>query len=37
VLYSYNVRASMDERVRELFQDNLNCREEVEQIKNVYM
>ena len=26
----------MDDRVRELFQDNLKCKEEVEQIKNIY-
>lgn len=27
----------MDDRVRELFQDNLQCKEEVEQIKNIYV
>ena len=26
----------MDDRVRELFQANLECKEEVEQIKNIY-
>jgi hypothetical protein len=32
-----SVRSNMDDRVRALFTDNLKCREEVEQIKNVYM
>ncbi len=30
------LKSSMDDRVRELFQDNLQCKEEVEQIKNIY-
>ena len=32
-----DLKASMDERVKELFQDNLRCKEEVTQIKNIYM
>lgn len=31
-----DLKASMDDRVRKLFQDNLTCKEEVEQIKNIY-
>jgi len=31
------LKSNMDDRVRALFTDNLKCREEVEQIKNVYM
>ena len=30
------LKSNMDDRVRELFQDNLQCKEEVEQIKNIY-
>ncbi len=30
------LKSAMDDRVRELFQANLECKEEVEQIKNVY-
>ena len=32
-----DLKASMDNRVKELFQDNLRCKEEVTQIKNIYM
>ena len=32
-----DLKASFDERVKELFQDNLRCKEEVTQIKNIYM
>lgn len=31
-----DMKSNMDERVRRLFQENLQCKEEVEQIKNVY-
>ena len=31
-----DLKSAMDDRVRELFQDNLQCKEEVEQIKNIY-
>lgn len=31
-----DLKSVMDDRVRELFQDNLQCKEEVEQIKNIY-
>eukprot|EP00095_Tigriopus_kingsejongensis_P007137 maker-scaffold687_size111633-snap-gene-0.26 protein:Tk07137 transcript:maker-scaffold687_size111633-snap-gene-0.26-mRNA-1 annotation:"pollen specific glycine-rich protein grp16" len=31
-----DLKSTMDDRVRELFQDNLQCKEEVEQIKNIY-
>jgi len=30
------LKSAMDDRVRELFQNNLQCKEEVEQIKNIY-
>lgn len=30
------LKSTMDDRVRELFQENLQCKEEVEQIKNIY-
>lgn len=30
------IKGLMEERVRELFKDGLNCNEEVEQIKNIY-
>lgn len=30
------LKSAMDDRVRELFQDNLQCKEEVEHIKNLY-
>lgn len=31
-----SIKGQMEERVRELFKDGLNCGEEVEQIKNIY-
>ncbi|CAB4056345.1 unnamed protein product [Lepeophtheirus salmonis] len=30
------LKSSMDKRVKKLFQNNLECKEEVEQIKNIY-
>merc|ERR1719510_2800609 len=30
------IKGTMEERVRELFKDGLSCKEEVEQIKNIY-
>lgn len=30
------IKGTMEERVRELFKDELTCKEEVEQIKNIY-
>ena len=31
------LKSAMDDRVRQLFNDNLKCHDEVKQLKNIYM